>query len=84
MNHGLLEAAGSEQLPDDKAGILERFAKVVDLTYTRFDDLVQAEEQAREAQIEATLERVRARLWLCSKVKILVEALQYCWRNWNI
>jgi len=60
MNHGLLEVAGSEQLPDDKAGILERFAKVVDLTYTRFDDLVQAEEQAREAQIEAALERVRA------------------------
>jgi len=61
MKHGALEAAGSEPLPDDKAEILQRFASVVDLTYTRFDDLVQAEAQAREAQIEAALERVRAK-----------------------
>ena len=41
--------------------IFKRFAKVFEQTYTRFLDLQKAEAQAREAQIEASLERVRAR-----------------------
>jgi signal transduction histidine kinase len=41
--------------------LLERFAQVFDLTYTRFLDLQKAEAQAREAQIEASLERVRSK-----------------------
>ena len=41
--------------------ILKRFAKVFEQTYTRFLDLQKAEAQAREAQIEAALERVRSR-----------------------
>ena len=41
--------------------ILSRFAKVFEQTYTRFLDLQKAEAQAREAQIEAALERVRSR-----------------------
>ncbi|MFZ1259324.1 MAG: hypothetical protein WAQ93_02545, partial [Chitinophagaceae bacterium] len=40
---------------------LMRFGKVFQQTYTRFLDLQKAEAQAREAQIEAALERVRAR-----------------------
>ena len=36
-----------------------RFAKVFEQTYTRFLDLKKAEAQAREAPIEASLERVR-------------------------
>ena len=36
-----------------KHPVLERFAQVFDLTYTRFLDLQKAEAQAREAQIEA-------------------------------
>jgi signal transduction histidine kinase len=40
---------------------LERFAAVFDGTYTRFLDLQKAEAQAKEAQIEAGLERVRSR-----------------------
>ena len=47
--------------PCDKEEIFKRFASVFDLTYTRFLDLQKAEEQAREAQIEAALERVRSR-----------------------
>jgi len=38
-----------------------RFGKVFQQTYTRFLDLQKAEAQAREAQIEAALERVRSR-----------------------
>jgi signal transduction histidine kinase len=41
--------------------IFKRFSKVFEQTYTRFLDLQKAEAQAREAQIEASLERVRAR-----------------------
>lgn len=41
--------------------IFKRFAKVFKQTYTRFLDLQKAEAQAREAQIEAVLERVRSR-----------------------
>ena len=44
----------------ENQSILFRFAKVFDQTYTRFLDLAKAEAQAREAQIEAALERVRA------------------------
>jgi hypothetical protein len=61
MNHGLVEVVTEEALPDNKVAILQRVASVIDLAYTRFDDLQQAEAQAREAQIEAALERVRSR-----------------------
>jgi signal transduction histidine kinase len=46
---------------DADNSILMRFARVFEQTYTRFTDLKQAEAQAREAQIEASLERVRSR-----------------------
>jgi signal transduction histidine kinase len=40
---------------------LMRFGRVFQQTYTRFLDLQKAEAQAREAQIEASLERVRSK-----------------------
>ena len=40
--------------------MLNRFAHIFGQTYTRFLDLQNAEAQAREAQIEASLERIRA------------------------
>ena len=60
-NFGGLQTVGDEPLSDINLDILERFGKVFDLTYTRFNDLLKAEAQAREAQIEAALERVRSR-----------------------
>ena len=45
----------------DENGIIKRFAQVFEQTYTRFLDLQKAETQAREAKIEASLERVRAK-----------------------
>ena len=44
----------------EEKAILKRFAKVFEQAYTRFLDLQKAEAQAREAQIEASLERIRA------------------------
>ena len=49
-----------EPLSQEAIEVLQRFAKVFEFTYTRFLDLKKAEEQARDAQIEAALERIRA------------------------
>ncbi|MDP4164271.1 MAG: histidine kinase dimerization/phospho-acceptor domain-containing protein, partial [Bacillota bacterium] len=60
-NFGGLQTVGDAPLSDANLDILSRFGKVFDLTYTRFNDLKQAEAQAREAKIEAALEKVRSR-----------------------
>jgi hypothetical protein len=60
MKYGLLEAIDSTTLTEDQLSILHRFTKIFEQTYTRFLDLQKAEAQAREAQIEAALERIRA------------------------
>ncbi|MBT8180275.1 MAG: hypothetical protein KJO53_01670, partial [Eudoraea sp.] len=61
MKYGMLEMIGDEALSDSQGDILCRFAKVFEQAYTRFLDIQQAESQAREAQIETALERVRSR-----------------------
>ncbi len=55
--------------------ILKRFAKVFEQTYTRFLDLQKAEAQAREAKIEAGLERVRSRSLAMHKSEELLEVV---------
>ena len=46
---------------DEENSIFRRFAHVFEQSYTRFLDLQKAENQAREAQIEGALERVRSK-----------------------
>lgn len=66
-----------EDNPSEKVvNLLERFAGVFDLTYTRFIDLQKAEAQAREAQIEAALERVRSRTMGMQKSEELKDVIQ--------
>ena len=48
-------------LPKQSINLLQRSSNVFDLAYRRFLDLQKAEAQAREAQIEAALEKVRSR-----------------------
>jgi signal transduction histidine kinase len=60
MKYGLLIVSRSHAISNDESDILQRFAKIFEQTYTRFLDLQKAEAQAREAQIEASLEKVRA------------------------
>lgn len=50
-----------ENISERKLNTLKRFRNVFQLAYQRFTDLTLAEAQAREAQIETALERVRAR-----------------------
>lgn len=53
--------------------ILKRFRNVFDLAYRRFIDIEKAEAQAREAQIEAALERVRSRSMAMHQSKELAD-----------
>ena len=57
---GLADFSGIS-LTEGEIEIIKRFAKVFEQAYIRFMDLQKAEAQARESQIEAALERVRAR-----------------------
>ena len=59
FSHGYILFITYEPIPEGHS-IFIRFAKVFEQTYTRFLDLQKAEKQAREAQIEVAIERVRA------------------------
>ena len=61
MKYGCFGINIRRSLTIDEQDILKRFANEFERTYTRFLDLKKAEEQTRKAQIEASLERVRAR-----------------------
>jgi signal transduction histidine kinase len=61
FSQGYLMIITAQQLGAEEENILVRFAKVFEQTYTRFLDLQKAEEQAREAQIESALEKIRGR-----------------------
>ena len=60
FSEGSLILSSFSKIDDSQLALLSRFAKVFEQAYTRFLDLQKAENQAREAQIEAALERVRA------------------------
>ena len=73
MKYGMIEVFGNEPLPEENLNILKRFASVFEQTYTRFLDLQKAEAQAREAQIEAALERIRAKAMAMRNSNELIE-----------
>jgi signal transduction histidine kinase/ketosteroid isomerase-like protein len=75
-NFGFIEASGPVRYSDEQMEILHRFSKVFDQAYTRFLDLQKAEAQAREAQIEAALERVRAKAMAMHSSESLNEVIQ--------
>jgi signal transduction histidine kinase len=61
FKQGYLMIVGGNRLNERETDLMLRFTKVFQQTYTRFLDLQKAEAQAREAKIEASLERVRSR-----------------------
>lgn len=73
FSKGAITYSTHEPRPTETITLLERFAAVFDLTYTRFLDLKRAEAQAREAQIEAALERIRSRSLAMQKSEELAE-----------
>ncbi len=56
---GIIFAFSPNPMSEEAAKVFERFARVFGQTYKRYQDLKKAEEQAREANIEAALERIR-------------------------
>ncbi|MCR9081732.1 MAG: nuclear transport factor 2 family protein, partial [Cyclobacteriaceae bacterium] len=72
FKYGYLMFITFDEVPEFHS-IFKRFANVFEQTYTRFLDLKKAEAQAREAQIEAALERVRARAMAMHSSKELEE-----------
>ena len=59
MKYGCFGVMVETDLTEAEKKLLSRFAIEFERTYTRFLDLQKAEAQAREAQIEAALERVK-------------------------
>jgi signal transduction histidine kinase len=76
FKQGYLLIVGGNRLTDTQVELMLRFTKVFQQTYTRFLDLQKAETQAREAQIEAALERVRSRSMGMQKSEELKEVIQ--------
>ena len=61
FKHGYLMFITYDETPEFHS-IFKRFANVFEQTYTRFLDLKKAEEQAREAEVDLSLERVRSQV----------------------
>src|SRR5690606_23895462 len=61
FKEGYILIVGGTKLSAEQTDIMLRFTKVFQQAYTRFLDLQKAEAQAREAEIQLALERVRAR-----------------------
>src|SRR4030095_10771606 len=67
FSKGWLSFSSDKNISGETFHLLKRFAAVFEQTYTRFNDLKQAEAQAREAEIELALERVRAKTMAMQK-----------------
>jgi signal transduction histidine kinase len=66
---------------EDELSILNRFKSIIDLTFRRYLELQNAEAQAREAKIEAALERVRARTMAMQRSDELAETAAIMFRQ---
>src|SRR5215831_12896861 len=75
FSRGMMGISYDSPATEEAAKLLERFAGVFDLTFTRFLDLQKAEAQARESQIELALERVRAKTMAMHKSSDLLEVI---------
>ncbi len=75
FTHGMIGITTSDHPGQDTINLIKRFAKVFEQTYTRFLDLQKAEVQARESQIQLSLERVRARTMAMHKSEELIEVI---------
>jgi len=75
FSHGYLHLVSGSLLTKEEENLLARFTKVFEQTYARFLDLKKAEAQAREAQIEAALEKVRSRSLAMQKSDELLDVI---------
>jgi signal transduction histidine kinase/DNA-directed RNA polymerase subunit N (RpoN/RPB10) len=83
MKYGCFGIDIRRPLSEKEKAILNRFAIEFERAYTRFLDLQKAEAQAREAQIETALERVRSRSLAMHKSEELKEVIQVVYEQFN-
>jgi hypothetical protein len=76
MDYGCFGINMRRESTEPEQGVLQRFAIEFERAYTRFLDLRRAEAQAREAEIEAALERVRSRTMGMQKSEELQEIIK--------
>ena len=81
LTHGVLEVGTIEPISEGQLRILQRLGSVIDLTYTRFDDLQQAEARAREASRQASLDRIRAEIASMRTAEDLERITPLIWRE---
>ena len=82
FKYGYLLFITYEPVPESH-DIFKRFARVFEQAYTRFLDLKKAEAQAREAKVEAALERVRARTMAMQRSEELSEVAAVIYEQLN-
>ena len=73
-----------KELAESDLQIFRRYTSVLSLTYRRYKDLKEAEAQAREAQIEAALERVRAKSMAMHKSEQLAETAKVLFEQFDL
>ena len=78
---GAIGISTFSSLTTERINILKRFRNVFNLAYQRYQDIDKAEEQARDAQIELALERVRARTMAMHGSEELAETASVLFRQ---
>ncbi len=81
FSQGMILTTTPGPLPKESIKLLERFADVFNLTYTRFLDLQKAEAQAREAIKQASLDRVRGEIASMRTAEDLNRITPLIWRE---
>jgi signal transduction histidine kinase len=76
FEHGFFYAFSPHEFQPELIHIAKRFSSLFEQTYRRYLDLVKAEAQSREAQIELALERIRARTMAMHNSLELKEVIQ--------
>lgn len=71
-------------ISDDQVSILRRFTTLIDLTYSRHLELMQAEANAREVLLQASLNRLRAQIASMRTAPDLQEIIPLIWHELNI
>lgn len=74
IGNGSIGISTYSAITAEKLELLKRFRNVFNLSYQRYTDIALAEAQAREAQIQLALERVRARTMAMQQSNELTDA----------
>jgi signal transduction histidine kinase len=84
FSQGFLLFTTNEPVAEEIMHLLVRFARVFDLAYTRFRDLLMAETQAREAIKTSALDRLRAEIASMRNANDLQKITPLVWRELKV